>query len=111
MPTRVADALRLAGIEPTFVDRDCTTTCVGCNTHLRLSDIEPEQLGDVTTYVCPSCGMAIVGVKRFKEDAEPRERGGFRLGHWVIGSKADIIIALPGASKPMKLDAKPGFFT
>ncbi|MBJ7469776.1 MAG: hypothetical protein JHD16_00660 [Solirubrobacteraceae bacterium] len=93
------------------MDHDCTTTCVGCSTQLRLGDIQPEQLGDVTTYVCSSCGTAVVGVKRFKEDAEPRERGGFRLGDWVIGSKADIVIALPGAAKPMKLDARPGFFT
>ena len=68
------------------------------------------EIRDMTIYACRSCGRSLVGVKSFKDDAEAREAGGYRLKSNVVGSKVDVLMDGGPGPRPVLLSATPAFF-
>ena len=109
---RLHEAMTEAGLRgaPTS-DREFRTTCPEC-IKTQTVDVMPEsEIGDVTTFACAKCGATVIGIKTYKDDAEPREDSGYRMGDFVIGGKADIFFRPEGASADVRLPAAPNFFT
>ena len=107
---KVSEAFTAAGINPQPSDRAFRLTCDGCDTEQRLDQMPLSAVGDVTIYACRSCSRSLVGVKPFKEDAEPRENGGYRLTDNVVGSKVDLFLDVAVGAPAVLLPATPAFF-
>lgn len=107
---RVDEAYGAAGITPAVTDAQFRLTCHGCDTGQTLDDMSLSAVADVTIYSCTECGKSLVGVKPFKEDAEPRELSGFRLNANVVGSKVDMLQTVGPGLPDVLLPATPAFF-
>jgi hypothetical protein len=92
-------------------DREYRTTCPECVKSQTVDVMPVSEIGDVTTFSCVECGVTLIGIKTYKEGAEERENSGFRIGDYVIGSKAEIFLRTTGASADVRLPASPNFFT
>lgn len=109
---RLNEAMKEGGLRGAPAsDGDFRTTCPECVKSQTVDTMPQSQIGDVTTFSCAGCGVTLIGIKTYKEGAEAREGSGFRIGEYVIGSKADIFFRTSGASADVHLPAAPKFFT
>jgi hypothetical protein len=106
---RVHEACEAADITPAVTDGQFHLTCDGCATEQTLDEMPLSSVDDVMIYACKQCGQSLVGVKPFKEDAEPRENSGFRLNDNVVGSKVNLFLSLPN-TRPFRIAPAPAFF-
>ena len=91
-------------------DSAFSVTCNECDTEQRLNEMGLSSVGDVTIYACHSCGHSLVGVKPFKEDAEPREGSGYRIKDNTVGNRVEMFMRPPGKSGAVLMPATPNFF-
>lgn len=106
---RVSEAYGAAGITPAVTDALFRLTCDECEIEQTLAEMPLSSIADVTIYACKDCGHSLVGVKPFKEDAEPRENSGWRLTDNVVGTKVDLFLVRPD-TRPIQHPPTPAFF-
>ncbi|HEV8419792.1 MAG TPA: hypothetical protein VGR13_00405 [Actinomycetota bacterium] len=108
-PTRVQDVFlraldsRQHAAPPS--DEDVRTRCPTCRTEQTLAEATLSRDGQQTVYHCRNGCQAIAILGEPEDRAWPGR--GYRVGSYVIRNASDLIVAIPGAARPMLIPASP----
>lgn len=90
---RVEEVMAEAGIDShgrPIEDGWIVVTCPACGTDNNLAEVDTEESGSQTVYLCGNCGERIVVV-----GPSPGLTGGYRLKDWVVLPLGEMRMNVP----------------